>query len=338
MFAGLCLRYNLDAMDSSLPWVRQNLRYDSVWWRQLAYFGCVYGPEWWKHSSPPAIAAMIFMLASASRRGATSNMQRILGTATRSRVQRAALRMFAEFAHCFTETMEAYGPRPQPLRIDVTGRDELARVLHSGRGAVLVTAHLGNWEVAARELRAFGRPVNVVMAHEANTTANAYVQRQVQEHAGVRVIYSDASVFSSLNILQALRRNEVVAIQLDRSMHADGTRLLPFFGLPAAFPSGPFVLARAAGAPLIPVFAPRLGPRHYALRVCGRFEVAREARDSRALTRVMSDVIQIFEATVREFPTQWFQFKSFWNEDALPCETALCTTSGPLTERLGAWR
>jgi lauroyl/myristoyl acyltransferase len=291
---------------------RQNLRYDGLWWRKLAYLGCVYGPEWWKRYSPPAIAAILFMLVGPHRRGATANMQRILGNVSRLRAQRAALRMFAEFAHCFTETMEHYGPHPRPVRIDIPSNDALAAALASGQGAVVVTGHFGNWDIAAKALRAYGRPINLVMAREVNDTTSAYVRR-AREVAGVDVIYSDSSVFSSLNMVRALRRNQVVAIQLDRPMDADGTRAVPFFGAPAMFPSGPFVLARVAGVPLIPVFAPRLGTRHYAIRVCGRFDIAREARDGRTLDRVMGEVVGAFEAVVREFPMQWFQFPPFWS-------------------------
>jgi len=145
-------------------------------------------------------------------------------------------------------------------------------------------------------------------------------------------------VFSSLNMVRALRRNEVVAIQLDRPMDADGTRLVPFFGAPAAFPSGPFVLARVAGVPLIPVFVPRLGTRHYAVRVCGRFDIAREARDGRDLERVMAQVAGAFEAVVREFPTQWFQFAPFWPVDGAPGQAALPGEDEALADRLRASR
>ena len=322
---------------STVARLRENLRYDGLWWRKFAYVGCVYGPEWWKRYSPPAIAAIIFMLVGRTRRGATANLQRILGDVSRSRAQRAALRMFAEFAHCFTESMEHYGPRPQPIRIDIPAGDELAKALTRGHGAVVVTGHFGNWDVAAKELRAYGRPINVVMAREVNATTSAYVRR-AREAAGVQVIYSDSSVFSSLNMIRALRRNEVVAIQLDRPMDADGTRLVPFFGASAAFPSGPFVLARVAGVPLIPVFVPRLGTRHYAVRVCGRFDIAREARDSRALERVMAQVAVAFEAVVREFPTQWFQFRPFWPADGVQGQAAASNGPDVSRERLRASR
>jgi lauroyl/myristoyl acyltransferase len=318
---------------STLPArLAQNLRFDGLWWRKFAYLGCVYGPEWWKRYSPPVIAAIIFVLVGRNRRGATANMERILGVTGRRRAGVAALRMFVQFAHCMTETMEHYGPRSRAIRLDVPEDDDLARALKEGRGAVVVTAHFGNWDIAAKTLRDYGRPINVVMAREVNATTHEYV-RQARERVGVHVIYSDTSVFSSLNIIRALQRNEIVAMQLDRSLGAGGTRTVPFFGMPAAFPAGPFVLARLSGAPLIPVFIPRLGRRHYAIRIAGRFNLAREACDSRTSDRAVAAVARAVEDAVREFPTQWFQFAPFW-----PAGTADEQAAPPSRDELPAER
>jgi KDO2-lipid IV(A) lauroyltransferase len=291
------------------------LRFDGLWWRKFAYLGCVYGPEWWKRYSPPGIAAIIFALIGRNRRGAISNLQRILAEPDRRRAGMMALRMFAEFAHCLTETMEYYGPRPRPIQLDAPARDPLADALREGRGAVVVTGHFGNWDIAAKALRDYARPINVVMAREINASTQDYV-RIARERAGVRVLFSDSSVFSSLNMIRALRHNEIVALQLDRMLGPGGSRPVPFFGAAAPFPSGPFVLARLAGAPIIPVFIPRLGTRRYAIRVGDRCTLAREARDPHALDRVMREVVGEFEAVIREFPTQWFQFAAFWPADA----------------------
>ena len=76
------------------------------------------------------------------------------------------------------------------------------------------------------------------------------------------------------------------------------------------------MLARLSGAPLIPVFIPRVGVRHYAIRVRGPFRLAREARDGGALERVMADVVAAFEEIIQEYPTQWFQFSPFWPAEA----------------------
>jgi KDO2-lipid IV(A) lauroyltransferase len=292
--------------------LRARVRYDGLWWRKFAYLGCVYGPEWWKRYSPPAIAAIIYALVAPGRRAAVSNMERILGDGDPRRARVAALRMFAEFAHCMTETMEHYGPRPRPVRFDMPDRDAVAETLKKGRGAVVVTAHFGNWDIAAKVLRTYDRPINLVMAREVNATTHQYVH-EARARSGVRIIYSDTSVFSSLNMIRALQRNELVAMQLDRPMGAGGTRLLPFFGAPAPFPSGPFVLARLSGVPLMPVFIPRLGTRHYAIRVGAPLAIPRE-RDPHVQRQVMGQVVQALEDIIREFPSQWFQFSPFWPE------------------------
>jgi lauroyl/myristoyl acyltransferase len=295
---------------SGMTRARAALRFDGLWWRKFAYLGCVYGPEWWKQGSPPAIAAFLFAVVARNRRGAIENMQRILGD-DRGRATRATLRMYAQFAHCMTETMEYYGPRPKPIRLDLPRHDAIADALRERRGAVLVTGHIGNWDIAAKTLRDYEQPINLVMAREANATTQDYV-RDMRERAGVRVIYSDTSVFSALNMIRALRANEIVAIQLDRTLGLGGTRAVPFFGAPAPFPSGPFVLARLAGAPLIPVFIPRLGTRHYTVRIGPPLVLSRDARDAYSLDRAMRAVIAEFEAIIREFPSQWFQFSPFW--------------------------
>jgi KDO2-lipid IV(A) lauroyltransferase len=325
----------MERRDTRLATLAQALRFDGLWWRKFAYLGCVYGPEWWKRYSPPAIAAIIFALVGSNRRGAIANMERILGV-TGVPAAAAALRMFAEFAHCMTETMEHYGPRPLPLTLEAPSDNALADALKDGRGAVVVTGHFGNWDVAAKTLSDYGRPISLVMAREVNATTHEYV-RQARERAGVRVIYSDSSVFSSLNVIRALRRNEIAAMQLDRATGRSGTRPISFFGAPALFPSGPFVLARLSGAPLIPVFVPRLGTRHYAVRVGRGFTVPREARDTHALERVMAEVVGEFETAVRRFPTQWFQFSCFWPDDTVSVDAQGIARS-ETSERLRARR
>jgi KDO2-lipid IV(A) lauroyltransferase len=296
-------------------------RFDGVFWRRFAYLGCVYGPDWWKRGSPPVIAAIIFAAVGRNRRGAMANLRRILtdaraGEPAARQVRRAALAMFAEFAHCLTETLESCGPQPPAVRIDAPPRDLIGEALRDGRGVVVVTGHFGNWDLAAQTLRAYDRPFNVVMAHEANASTGGYAEA-IRARAGVRVLYADSSVFSSLNMLRALRDNEIVAIQLDRAAAAGGTRPVPFFGAAAPFPSGPFVLARLAGAPILPVFFPRLGRRHYGVRLGARVTLPRAAPDDAALDRAMRAVVAELEAMVREFPQQWFQFAPFWPADAM---------------------
>ena len=283
---------------------------DGVWLRRFAYLGSAHAPEWFKRSAPHVIAALAFALAGERRRGAVGNMQRLLG-ADRFTAHGAALRMYSEFAFCTSEMMEDYSGRGAPMRIDAPPQDAVLDAIAAGRGAVVVTGHIGSWDIAAKGLRNKQCQVHVVMGREVDPATQAFVET-ARTRAGVNVILSSESVFSSLGLVRALRRNEIVAIQLDRAARAGGARTLPFLGAPAPFPSGPFVLARLAGAPVIPVFAPRLGRRHYGLHIGSPVDVPRTARDPVVLDRVMGEVVAQLEAVVRRYPWQWFQFQPFW--------------------------
>jgi KDO2-lipid IV(A) lauroyltransferase len=287
---------------------------DGVWLRKLAYLGSAYAPEWFKRSSPHLIAALTFALNTERRRASVRNMERVLGT-DRFTAHWAALRMYSEFAFCTSETMENHSPRAVPMRIDAPPEDAVLDAIAAGHGAVVVTGHIGSWDIAAKGLRDKECQVHVVMGRELDPATQEFVE-EARARSGVNVILSDASVFSSLGLVRALQRNEIVAIQLDRAARAGGVRTLPFLGAPAPFPSGPFVLARLAGAPVIPVFAPRIGRRHYGLHIGRPVEVPRAARDPLVLDRVMLEVVAQLEAVVRRYPWQWFQFQHFWPEPA----------------------
>jgi KDO2-lipid IV(A) lauroyltransferase len=310
------------------------LRFDGLWWRKFAYLGSVYAPEWWKRWSPPWVAAIIFLCVGRNRRGAVANMRRVLGRRGRLRDHLAGLDVFIAFAHCMTETLEYLSPRPQPVRIDEPSDDPIKAAIARGRGAVLVTCHFGNWDVAARTLAHFGCPFNLVMAREANETTADFV-RKAREDAGVRVLLSDSSVYGSFNMLRALKRNEVVAMQLDRPLGGDGARSIDFFDAPAWFQAGPLRLARLAGAPIFPVFALRVGVRHYRIVLGTERTVARHA-SVEEMDRILTSIVAEFEQLVRQHPEQWFQFAPYWPEDAVADAGADDETRLPATERARA--
>jgi lauroyl/myristoyl acyltransferase len=292
--------------------VRAALRFDGLWWRKLARFGCVYGPEWWKRGTPPAIALVIFLLVGRNRRGVIENQARVLGPrVTRWRAGLAAYRVFSSFARCMAETMEFYGPRPRRVRIDEPARNHVADALKCGRGVILATAHVGNWDISGRALHATGRPVYLVMGREANETTQDYARRS-REQAGVRVILSDSSVFSAFNMIRALRQNEILAMQIDRgSLEANSSvQAVDFFGARAPFQEGPFELARLSGAPVVPVVTLRRGRRHYEIVLGEPRRVSRRVPGDAA--QALRDTVAFFERTIREHPEQWFQFSPFW--------------------------
>jgi lauroyl/myristoyl acyltransferase len=250
---------------------------------------------------------MYFLLAGSRRRATISNLRHILGPQGWWRERREALRVFVEFAHCFAERHEAYGPRPGSFELIPPEEDLLAAALARGRGAVVVTGHFGNPDIAAIGLSRYERPVSLVMARENNVTVEEF-GRTLRAPRGLRVVYASGNPLRSLDLLRALRNNEIVAMHFDGHPQAPGVSTIDFFGRPAHFHPGPFLLARAAHAPVIPLFVVRAGRRRYAILLHGSYDPGTPEDAVSCLRQVVVD----FEGLLRRYPHQWFQFSPYW--------------------------
>jgi lauroyl/myristoyl acyltransferase len=214
-------------------------------------------------------------------------------------------RVFEDFAACFSDLVTT-NREPAARLLDYVGRvsPSAGAVLEDGSGVVSVTAHVGNWEMAGRLLAGrTGRRTHVVVAPEAVAGLERWVRR---DGDGVRFV-ARGPVGVGVELVGALRRGEVVALQGDRAIGTHGDALIPFFGRPAPFPLGPFILARAAGVPVVAAFCLLEPDDRYAIRIAPPVTVERgdEADAARQWVAVLEDV-------VREHPTQWFNFFDVW--------------------------
>jgi lauroyl/myristoyl acyltransferase len=287
--------------------LRAALRFDGAFWRRFAELGCVYGPEWWKRVSPPAIAAIIYAIAREQREAVMRNQRQVGGPVGRLAELRRAYRVFAEFARSITESMEQWGPRPLPLDLTIRNREVFEGALAEHRGLVVVTGHFGSWEVATRVMTHLGRPMNMVTADETNPTVRDFNHAMRTRH-GFNIIYSGRSLFAGLPILQALRRDEIVGMQIEPWGPLSGSHPTGFCGRATRVQLGPFTVARLAKAPLVTVFALRTGIRRYELRVEGRWDPRTPAESISAL----EESVAAYERLIRGHPGQWMMFEDVW--------------------------
>ena len=235
-----------------------------------------------------------------------ANLARVapgLGAAAREALVR---RVFRRFAMCFADLLSTNRRETEAdgLLAAVEGEAHIDAALAAGRGLIFLTAHFGNWELAGRlVMRRFGRPTHVLVAAEPDPGVEAFLRG-----AGQLRFVTRGHPVAGVTLLAALRRNEVVAMQGDRGLGTRGDLAVDFFGAPAAFPLGPFVLARAAGAPLVPAFCVLRDDRRYAITVGAPIHVTpdREAAALRAWVRVL-------ETQVASHPEQWFNFFDVWS-------------------------
>lgn len=181
--------------------------------------------------------------------------------------------------------------------------------LQGGRGAILVSAHFGNWDMAGVIL-AHHHPVSALAETFSDEQLNKLLQDQRKEK-GIGIIPMEGSLRRILRILQ---QNQFVGIIVDRPVAEDEGVEITFFGRKTYVPSGPAALALKSGAALVPGFTwyghrnefyARMFPPIYPQESKGEQRVKEISR----LTQRMYDAIEIM---IREWPSQWYMFRQFW--------------------------
>jgi phosphatidylinositol dimannoside acyltransferase len=256
-----------------------------------------------------AVAAVARHRFRTERAVVRRNLARILPGAPARELDRLVAAVFRNFAVCFADLITT-NRRGDLARVvsGIDGLSELTKAARAGRGLVVVTAHLGNWELAGRTLARDGdRPTHVVVAAEADPAVERFLRG---DGAPVRFMTPTAPT-ASLALVAALRRGEIVALQGDRALGSRGDVRHPFFGAPAPFPLGPFLLARAAGAPVVSAFCLLDADRRYRI-VVGTPAVVEAGGERAALGRW----VRLLEEQVRRHPTQWFNFYDVWGPTA----------------------
>ncbi|MCL5885154.1 MAG: hypothetical protein M1377_07460 [Deltaproteobacteria bacterium] len=185
----------------------------------------------------------------------------------------------------------------------VEGLHPMEESLRKGRGVILVTGHIGNWELGGVFFGRNGVKINVVTLPEGSDRIDAIRGRYRKRH-NIRTIVLDGSPFSSLEIVAALRRGEMVAMLVDRWGGGDGVST-KFFGVDRLFPRGPFILSRVTGAPVVPAFVVRDGNTYRGV-VDPPFVV--EGVDDEPYARRVSETL---ERMIRNFPDQWYNFAAY---------------------------
>lgn len=284
-----------------------------VFWYQFPEW-CVARAPLWMHG--PAIVlfcAFFFVMLGRIRGAIAANLEPALGPAGRIERWRRAWRTMVEFARCLSERYSRLAGRPRGPTVP-QGLEYWQPIRESGQGAVVVTAHIGPWESAALEgVTDLRRTIHVVREAEIDPRAQEFVRgllRRAGEHYVPHFAGEDDRLVFEL--VEALRRGEVVALQGDRPRATGRHVCVPFFGRPMPLPIGAPVLARAADVPMVPVFS--FLDDDYTLRTVVRAPIAvprtanREADVSAALGQLATEL----EWAVRHRPFQWFCFRRLW--------------------------
>lgn len=248
------------------------------------------------------------------RRAIIHNLTVVLGPCGFWAGQRRALRTIVNFSCCFGDRYERLA-RAQRFRVTVEGGEIWQELSRSGRGIILVTAHVGAWD-ALSQLAPSGlaRAVHVVREEEIDPASQEFIRRLVRERGdpSCHTHFATGDPRLGLQLKEALEHGDLVALQGDRPRAGTRDIVTTLFGRPTHLPAGPAVLGRVSGAPLLPVFCFR--ERHYLYRVVFRptIQVCRDGNRDAAVEEATRALGREIEWAVRERPYQWFALGRIW--------------------------
>lgn len=218
-------------------------------------------------------------------------------------VKRSAIR----FGGMFMEVL--YFPRITPANIrqyvNIEGEEYLREALSAGKGAVLATAHSGNWELLGAALAMNGFPLAAVVQRQTNAAMDHFIN-EYRSMTGMHVTYKSGV----RDMVRLLNEGKIIGLLMDQD--AQPGVFVNFFGREASTPPGPAALARMTGAPIVPAFITGNGDgTHHAIIHPPIIleKTADREHDIQVMTQKLTGII---EEHIRQYPHEWFWLHNRW--------------------------
>ena len=221
-------------------------------------------------------------------------------------IYRQGIRNFGRMLADYFITAAGRTDRMKPLFGASTGWENIEAARVRGNGIIIVTGHLGHWELGAQWLAHCGVPLTIVTLPEPSADLSRWrgAARRIQ---GIRTIeVGPQREFSFVEMLAVLRRNEALAVLVDRPYAGTGVAVRQF-GREAQFSMAAAMLAHHTGAAVIPAFV--FAQPDWSYESMALPEVPMEVGPLRKTMQPNTQrIADIFESLIRRFPEQWFNY------------------------------
>jgi Kdo2-lipid IVA lauroyltransferase/acyltransferase len=206
----------------------------------------------------------------------------------------------------------------QQLVESVEGWEEVEEVMAKGKGAVMVTGHIGNWELAGGYVAARGIPLDAIVRGMANPLFDAYINH-TREGIGMTIVHDSEAVRRTP---RSLRAGRAVAFVADQGAKGLASTFVPFFGRPAKTPRGAAVFALRFEVPVLFVVALRKPNGRYRL-IVERLEAKRTGDMDSDVDAIVARFTERLEHWVRVVPAQYFWQHRRWKRQPPDTPAAL---------------
>ena len=257
------------------------------------------------------LADLHYFFAFRDRRFVKANLRVIFPEAKNKELRKISKKVFRNFAKYLADffRFEKLNRAYIDKNIKLENLHYFDQALAAGKGVVVLTAHLGNWELGGVVLAQLGYPFWAVALSHKNKKVNDFFVAQ-RARKGVNVITMGKAIRSCIS---EIRNNHMVALVGDRDFTEKGI-IIDFFNKPTHFPEGPAALSLMTGASIVPGFMLRNSDDTFTLRIekpVEFFPTGDKAKDLKNLIKVYNGIVEDY---IRRYPDQWYVFRRFWVE------------------------
>ena len=197
--------------------------------------------------------------------------------------------------------------------MELQGYDRVRSLLSdSKKGAILLTAHVGNWQVTMTALKRLDKSVYLLMSPEENAAVKNALD--IDSNQGqVRIISTDDFLGGAVEVIKAIDEGNLVSVMGDRSEGHDSAEVC-FLGEKARFPYGAFSIAAAAQCPVIVLLSAKISSKKYMVDITRVIFPKYSSRDKKHddIRQWVQEYAGILEDYATKYPLQWFIFRDVW--------------------------
>jgi lauroyl/myristoyl acyltransferase len=244
---------------------------------------------------------------------AAANMRQVVGPhASDKHIRRLTRSAFTNYARYMVDLLRLpYLDTTQLAKnVVIHGWENVEAAFSQGLGVVIVTGHIGSWDLAGAAFVGLGRTIGVLTDTLEPPRWNERVQR-IRTHVGMRAIPIESGV---REMLATLRRREGLAVLVDKPLTEDGVAV-SFFGRTTRVPSGAATLALRTGSPVLPA-ALLHDPTGsgYVAYIGEPIPTQRARRSATEVEELTQRMMGWLEGIIRQYPDQWYMFRPMWPE------------------------
>lgn len=217
------------------------------------------------------------------------------------------------FGQVILDKTASMGGFSSKFSFDFEGEDHLRKMVSKGTGGLLISAHIGNFEMAGHMLERLDAKVNILMLDEEHRKIKEYLSSFTHKSFSIIPVRDDQSHIFGLS--EALKNREIVCMHGDRFMPGSKTISVSFLGKEAKLPSGPFYLAMKYGVPVSYVFAMKDNRSHYHFYATPPVFYAHQSTSAgrdEMIRKIITDYVSAVEDKIHKYPLQWYNYYDFW--------------------------